>query len=121
MRSRLLESGQYIVSPVDIRIQRGEFVVKRVADEALRREVIAFVGLKRMQHPVDAGIALERTRVKRHLVQNTAHSCESMRRILERHPADQSVDLIALLQKQLGEVRTVLTRNTRNQCLAAHL
>ena len=48
MRSRLLESGQYIVSPVDIRIQRGEFVVKRVADEALRREVIAFVGLKRI-------------------------------------------------------------------------
>jgi len=55
---------QQKMGAVDVDVQSGEFVVERVADEALGRQVVALVRLHLVDHPVDAGEALERCGVE---------------------------------------------------------
>src|SRR5215475_5619130 len=59
-----LESRQEEMRAIDVGVQRGELVVEGVADETLRRQVVALVGLDLVDYAVDAGIAFERCRMK---------------------------------------------------------
>src|SRR5262245_15681988 len=59
LRRQILHRGQEVMCAVDIRIQRRELVVKRIADEALCGEVIAFGGLNLSDDLMYAGITLE--------------------------------------------------------------
>jgi hypothetical protein len=58
--ARSPERGEHEMGAVDVGVQGGELVVEGVADEALRGEVVAFVGLHAGDGFVHAGVALDR-------------------------------------------------------------
>ena len=81
---------------VDVGVQRRELVVERVADEALRREMVAFVGCHLGDHLIYACEALERSGMQRHLAANGVQAHQPMLRILQGHTPDGAVDFVAL-------------------------
>ncbi len=56
---QVLQRRQQIMRPVDIGVQRRELVVERVADEALRRQVVALIRPHVVDHLVDAGVTFK--------------------------------------------------------------
>ena len=88
---------------VDIGVERGEFVVERIAHKALSRQVIALVGLDVVDHPVDAGVAFEGGGVQFQAVANVLDAGKPVFGILQRDPADDAVDLVALGQQPFRE------------------
>src|SRR5205807_9699705 len=62
--SNLLHSGQQFMRTEKIDTHGGGFVFKGIAHGALRRQVIALVGLNVGQHFAEAGMALQRTAVQ---------------------------------------------------------
>src|ERR1019366_354400 len=92
-----------------------EFIVERVADETLGRQVVALVRLRLCDHPVDAGEAFERCGVKLQTGEDSAQAGKAVVRILQGHPAYDTMDLVPLGQQPLPQVGPVLTRNSCNQ------
>ncbi len=52
------------MSPVDVDVERREFVVERIAHKALGRQMVTLVGAHALENPVEAGEALERSRMQ---------------------------------------------------------
>src|SRR5438067_393148 len=52
--------GEHVMRAVDVRVQRREFVLERITDEALCRQVIDFVGADASDDLKEARIAFER-------------------------------------------------------------
>jgi hypothetical protein len=100
---------------VDIDVQSGEFVVERIADETLGRQVVALVRLHLVDHPVDAGKALEGGGVELQAGEDGAQAGKAVVGILQGHPAHDAVDLVPAIQQPLPEVGTVLACNSCNQ------
>src|ERR1019366_10185416 len=78
LRNNIFECGEHMMRPVDVRLQRGKFVVKRIADETLRRQVVAFLGLYPLQNLIYTGEALEGPGVQLHIVDNMADPVEAV-------------------------------------------
>ncbi len=86
---------------VDIGVERGEFIVEGIAHKALSRKVIAFVGPNRVDHPVNARVALERRRMQHQAVANVFEASQAMVRVLQRDPAHNAVDFVPSPQQPL--------------------
>src|SRR3989441_5933373 len=100
---------------VDVRVERREFVLEGIGDETLGSQVIALMGLDRLEHPVDAGQALQGRSMQVEAVLQVEDAPEPVLRIFDRHPPDDAVHLIAFIQEQLGQVRSVLPRDAGDQ------
>jgi len=70
---------------------------------------------------VDTGKALQRAGVQMQTIQNMLDPLKPVPRILQCHAAYETVYLISLGQQEFSEIRSVLSRNTRDQSLTAHL
>ena len=92
---------------VDVGVERGELVLERVADEALSGEVVDLVwGWTARQHLEQAGIAFERGRVERDLVEEVLDAPEAVLGIFDGDAADDAVNFVALFEQQLGQIRS---------------
>ncbi len=58
-RRQILDRREQKMRAVDVGIQSGELIVKRVADETLGGQVIAFLRLGASDHLVQTGIAFQ--------------------------------------------------------------
>src|SRR4051794_5024006 len=67
VRNYVLQRGKQVVRPVDIGLQSREFVVERVADEALGRKVVALIGQHVLYNPIEACVAFQRRRMQGNL------------------------------------------------------
>src|SRR5438309_2614079 len=100
---------------VDVGVECGEFVFEGISDEALGGQVVALMGLDRLEHPVDAGQALQGRGMQMKAVLQVEYAPEPVLRIFDRHPPDDAVHLIAFVQEQLGQERPVLPRDAGDQ------
>src|SRR5438094_7664870 len=98
VRGTVPERGQDMVRPVDVRIERREFVLERIRDEALRRQVVALVWLDRLKDPVDARKAFQRGGVELQPILEMQNAPEPMLWVLDRHPSNKAVYLVPFLQ-----------------------
>jgi hypothetical protein len=108
------------VGAVDVGVQRGEFVVERVADETLRRQVIAFVRRHLGHQLVDAGEAFERCGMQHDPVAHRAQPDQPVLRILQGYAPDGAMHLIAFRKQKLREIRSILPGNSGNQRASTH-
>ena len=86
---------------VDVGLQGGELVVKRVADKALRRQMIAFIRFDSPHDVVDAGETLERAGMQMDAVPDVLDSLQPVPGIFQGDTPDQAVDFVALGHQQL--------------------
>src|SRR5881409_1856163 len=100
---------------VDVGIERRAFILERIGDETLGGQVVALVGLDRLEHPVDAWQALQGRGMQMQAVLQVEDAPEPVLRIFDLHPPDDAVHLIAFVQEQLGQVRPVLPRDAGDQ------
>ena len=99
VRGTVPERGQDMVRPVDVRIERREFVLERIRDEALRRQVVALVWLDRLKDPVDARKAFQRGGVELQPILEMQNAPEPMLWIFDRHAPNKAMHLIPFLQQ----------------------
>ena len=119
LRRQVLDRGQQVMRAVDVGVERGELVVERVADETLRRQVIALVGLDLGDHLVDAGVALERSGVQGDSGRER-HAGEPVLGVLQRDAAHDAMNLVSLLEEQLRQIGTVLAGDSGDQSAFGH-
>ena len=100
---------------VDIGIERGELVIEGVGDEALRGEMVALIGLGRLDNGVDAGVAFQGGSVERDLFKQVPDAAKTMLRVFNCDAADDTVNLVALGQEEFSEIGTVLAGNAGNK------
>src|SRR6476469_7801986 len=99
---------------VDVGVQRRKLVFKGIGDKALRREMVALVGLHGLKHPVNARQTFERRRMQMQPVLDVQNSPEPMLGIFNGDASNNAMDLIAFFQQQLSEVRSILSGNAGN-------
>src|SRR5437870_13202384 len=83
-RAPLVDRGQQAQRAVDVHVERRESIFERVADEALRGEMVAFVRLQPFDEGEQARVAFERTGVQRHPVDQVPYPTEAMLPCFER-------------------------------------
>lgn len=59
IRDQILQRSQDMVRAVDIGVQRGELIIERIRNEALRGEMITFVRAHFVEHLIHTGETLE--------------------------------------------------------------
>ena len=79
------------------------------ADERHRGEVVDLVGLRGAQRVDERAVVEQVALVQRDAVAQVLDALE----LLGRRAADHAVDLVALLEQELGEVGAVLARDAR--------
>src|SRR5439155_22247013 len=57
----------------------------------------------------------ERAGVQPDAIEQVADAAQAMLRIFDGDPPDNAVDLVSFCEQQLGQIRTVLARNSRNE------
>src|SRR5580698_236883 len=110
----IFETREHVMGAVNIDVHGGELVVKRITDEALRREVIALVRLYLEEDTVETREIFKRRAVKVNLAEQMLDSRHSVGWVLQSDPPHDAVNLIAFLQQELGEVRPVLAGDARD-------
>src|SRR2546425_350653 len=115
VRRAVAQCREYMMRAVDVRIERGELVLERIGDEALGGQMVAFMGLDRLEHPVDAREALQGRGMQVEAVLQVQNAPEPVLRIFDRHPPDDAMHLIAFVQEQLGQVRPILPGDAGDQ------
>lgn len=103
---------------VDIGVQRGKFVIERITNETLRRQVIAFFRLNCPENLIDARETLQRRGMQ---VQSRKHrfdSAQPSRRIFEGDAANHPVHLISLGEQKFRQVGSILACDTCDEGLA---
>ena len=115
LRRQVLHGRQQVVGAVDVGVERGEFVVERIADEALRGQVVALVGLHLSHRLMDAGVALERGGMQLDARSDGMNTRQPVLGVLQGHAAHDAVDVVSFLQQQFGEVGAVLAGNPGDQ------
>ena len=118
--NQVFDRGKQKVSAVDICVESRKLVVERVADEALRRQVITFVGGHFGDQLIDTGEAFERRGVQTNPFAHGVQTHQPVFRVLQSHAPHSTVDLIALRQQQFREIGSILPGNSGNQRPAAH-
>jgi hypothetical protein len=94
--------GKQIVRSVDVDVQRGEFVIERIAYKALRRQVVTLVRFHLIYDTMDTRIAFQGSGVKIDPVTNSNQPRKPVLRVLKRHSPDYPVDFIPFGQEQFG-------------------
>ena len=94
-RNNVLDGSQQVVGAVDIGIQSGKFIVKRIADETLGRQVIALVRLYRGHYLVNTGVTLERGGVQLYLRPDSLEARQPVLGIFNCHAAHNTVDVVS--------------------------
>src|SRR5262249_35037889 len=89
---QVLHRREQVMGTVDVCVERREFVVERIADKALRGQMVTLVRVHLGDYLVDAGIALERGGVQGDLRPERVQAGEPVFGILKRNPADDTVD-----------------------------
>jgi hypothetical protein len=113
---KLAQRGEYEVRAVDVRVHRREAVGERLADERLRREVVALVELLAAEDVEDGGVRFQARRVHVDAVEQVLDAREAAPGVFERDAADEGVNLVAEVQKVFGEVAPVLAGDACDQC-----
>ena len=108
------------MSPIDICVQRGELVVKGVADKALRGEMVTLVRSHLANYLDQAREAFERPCVQDEAVPHCGQPRQSVFRILQCHPAHNPMDLIPFGDQKLRQVRTILPGNSGDERTLSH-
>ena len=111
----ILQRRQHIMGAVDVRVQRGKFVFEGIGHEALRRQVIAFLGLHVLKDAVEAGEALQRRGMQAEPVLEGQQPPEPVLGILDGDAADNPVHFIVFFEQELRQVRSVLPRDAGDQ------
>jgi hypothetical protein len=85
------------MSPVDIGSDRREFIIERIADEALGRQVVTFVGVHLLNHLNQVCIVFQPTGVQRYLISEVADPPEVVLRMFRSHSPDDAMNFIAFV------------------------
>ena len=96
---------------IDIRVDGRKLVLERITDEALGGQVIDLVRLHQCHDLVEARVTFQGRRMQLYLVEEVSNPPEPVFRILQRHPANNAMDLVFLIKQQFGQIGTVLTSN----------
>src|SRR5439155_12541368 len=68
---------------------------------------------------VEAGITFQRCRMQLEFVEDRSNAPKPVLRIFQRDAPDDPVDFITLLEKELGQIGSVLTGDSRNERLSS--
>ena len=101
---------------IDVGVECGKLVLKRIADKTLCGQMVALVGLHLEKHLEDAGETLQRGRVKAKISQDVANPPHPVAGIFKGHPAHDAVDLISFFKEKFSKVRTILAGDAGDQC-----
>src|SRR5437899_4943432 len=71
------------------------------------------------QNFVDAGITFQRCRMQLDFVEDSSNAPKPVLRIFQGDAPDDPVDFITLLEKELGQIGSVLTGDSRNERLSS--
>src|SRR5262249_29659094 len=112
MRHSFLHCSKHIMSAVDVSTYCRKFIFERVTHEALCSKMIDLIWLHCVHHVEYARKALQRRSMENELVKNVPYAPESVLRIFNSNSPNNAVDLIALFQKKLCKVRTILAGHT---------
>src|SRR5262249_52713197 len=112
MRHSFLHCSKHIMSAVDISTYCRKFIFERVTHKALRSKMIDLIRLNCVYYVEYASKAFQRRSVENELVENMPYAPESVLRIFNSNSPNNAVDLIALFQKKLCKVRTILAGYT---------
>src|ERR1022692_2810888 len=118
--TQILDRGEQEVGAVDVCVERRKLVVERIAYEALRREVIAFVRHHLSNQLIDTGEAFERRGMQGDTVPHGAQPVQPVLRILQGYAPDGAVDLVAFREQKLREIRSILPGDSGDQRPSAH-
>jgi hypothetical protein len=78
--------------------------------------VINLIRLYFILHTEDTGKTFQRGGMKHKLVDNVPDPPKPVFRVFNGNSADNPMDFVTLLQKQIGKIGTILTRYARYQC-----
>src|SRR5262245_30754981 len=118
MRANFADTREHVMRAVDIRIDRRELIFEGITDEALSGQVIHLVRLNVHQNFVEARITFQRCRMQTEFIQDSSNAPKPVLRIFQRDAPDDAVDFITLLEKELGQIGSVLTGESRNGSLS---
>lgn len=110
-----MHRSEQIVGSIDVRVQRGELVLKRIADETLGGEMVALLRLDGTNHPVQAGKTLQRSGMKFDIVEQVPDAPEAMLRVLQGYPPHNPVHTVALFEQEFRQEGSILTRDPGDQ------
>ena len=88
----------------------------RVADEALRREVVDLIGLRGLHRVVERALVGHLAGEQRDAVEDVVDALGRRR----RGAAHEAEDVVALVEQQLGEVGAVLAGDAGDECSLRH-
>src|SRR5437867_10846338 len=119
MRANFAHTREHVMRAVDIRIDRRELIFEGITDEALSGQVIHLVRLNVHQDFVQARITFQRCRMQLDFVEDSSNTPKAVLGIFQRDAPDDAVDFITLLEKELGQIGSVLTGDSRNERLSS--
>jgi len=105
---------------VDVDVHCGKAVGETLGDKTLRSKVITLIKIVLANDVVNAGITLERGRVKNQAIDNVGKTTKASFGGFERNSANDSVDFVTQVQKVLCKITAVLPGDAGNKRLLRH-
>ena len=105
------------MSPVDVGIQRGKLVVERIADETLRRQVIALVRSDRPRSRGGSRRSFPAMPMKMNPDRAREEPGEALFRRFQHNPADQAVHFVAFGKQKFGQIGSILSGDACDQSI----
>jgi len=105
---------------VDVDVHCRKAVGETLGDETLRSKVITLIKVVLANDVVNAGITLERGRVKNQPIEDVGKTTKTSVGGFERNSANEAVDFVAQVQKVLCKITAVLPCDAGNKRLLRH-